>query len=78
MNRQQRRRQAAIQRQNGFYESYVRHLPEIAPDNLAGLLGEPGQVLHAVHYHDEGCRIYDGGACDCDPEVRFFAEPSRS
>jgi hypothetical protein len=73
MNRHERRRQAAIQRENKFVEDYVRHLPEVAPD----VLGRPG-VCHMVVYHDDWCAIYDGAQCTCSPDVRFFAEPKRS
>jgi hypothetical protein len=73
MNRQQRRRSAAMARHNDYVESYVRHLPEVGPEALA----KPG-VTHVVYYHDDGCRIFDGQACNCKPDVRFFAEPVRS
>ena len=73
MNRHDRRRQAAMQRENKFVEDYVLHLPEVGPD----VLGKPG-VTHVVVFHDEWCRIYDGGGCNCSPDIRFFAEPKRS
>jgi hypothetical protein len=73
VNRHERRRQAAINRKNRFFDDYVRHLPEVGPDALA----LPG-VTHMVVAHDEWCAIYDGSDCNCEPEVRFFAEPARS
>jgi hypothetical protein len=73
MNRHERRRQAAKARQNKFVDEYVRHLPEVGPE----VLGQPG-VTHVVFYHDDWCRIYDGSACNCEPGVRYFAEPKRS
>jgi len=73
MNRQQRRRQAAMARHNDFYERYVRHLPEAGPE----VIGKPG-VSHMVFLHDERCPFYDGKACNCDPQIKFFAEPQRS
>jgi hypothetical protein len=73
MNRHQRRRQAAMAKQNGFVNDYVHHLPEVGPE----VLSQPG-VSHMVCYHDERCTIYDGKACNCDPQIRFFAEPQRS
>jgi hypothetical protein len=73
VNRQQRRRQAAISRQNEFYDTYVRHLPEVGPEVLA----QP-DVCHVVVSHDEWCAHYDGKACNCSPDIRFFAEPERS
>jgi len=72
MNRHERRRQAAMHRQNSFFNSYVRHLPETGPE----ILGKPG-VSHLVFCHDNWCGIYDGKQCNCEPEVRFFAEPHR-
>ncbi|MET4847205.1 hypothetical protein ABIF62_007700 [Bradyrhizobium japonicum] len=73
MNRHERRRQAAMQKHNSFFNDYIRHLPEVGPD----VLGKPG-VSHIVMCHDSWCRIYAGEACNCDPDVRFFAEPKRS
>jgi hypothetical protein len=74
MNRHQRRRQAAIAKQNKFVTDYVEHLPETRPE----VLRKPGTVSHMVCYHDEKCTIYDGRGCTCDPLVRFFAEPART
>ena len=74
MNRHTRRRQAAQERRNRFVDEYVHHLPEVGPEAIGGTPG----VFHVVYYHDEGCPIYDGEGCDCDPDVRLFAEPKRS
>jgi hypothetical protein len=74
MNRQERRRQAAMARRNDYVADYVEHLPKVGFDAL----GTPG-VRHVVIYHDDGCRIFDDGqACNCNPDVRVFAEPQRS
>jgi hypothetical protein len=73
MNRQERRRRATRARRNAFVEDYVQHLPEVGPEVLA----KPG-VTHLVYYHDDGCWIFDGKACNCEPNVRLFAEPRRS
>jgi hypothetical protein len=73
MNRQERRRRAAMAKHNSFVENYVQHLPEVGPE----VLSKPG-VSHMVFYHDDGCRIFDGDACNCEPDIRFFAEPTRS
>jgi hypothetical protein len=62
-----------MDRQNRFVEDYVRHLPEVGPE----LPDKPG-VRHVVLYHDDDCRIFEGQACNCEPDIRFFAEPSRS
>ena len=72
MNRHERRRKAAIARQDKFFNDYVRHSPEVGPE----VLGKPG-IRHLVCQHDEWCRIYDGRQCNCDPEIRVFAEPQR-
>ena len=72
MNRQQRRRQAAMAKQNKFFTEYVQHLPEVGPETI----GKPGRVCHMVCFHDEDCTIYDGKGCNCD--VKFFAEPERN
>jgi hypothetical protein len=78
MNRHERRRSAAMGKQNKFVNEYVRHLPEVGPE----VFGKPG-VSHVVYYHDDWCKIYDAGSlglasCTCNPDVRFFAEPKRS
>ena len=73
MNRHERRRRAAMARENKFVDEYVHHLPEVGPDVI-----EKGGVTHMVCYHDEWCRIYDGKECNCEPQIRFFAEPNRS
>jgi hypothetical protein len=74
MNRQQRRRQAAMAKQNKFVTDYVQHLPEVGPETIR----KPGRVCHMVCYHDDDCTIYDGKGCNCDPDVKFFAEPERN
>jgi hypothetical protein len=66
-----------MERHNRFVDEYVSHLPEISLDALGDALGKPG-ITHLVYYHDEWCRIYHGQACNCEPDVRFFAEPQRS
>ena len=73
MNRHERRRKAAMAKHNRFVNDYVHHLPEVGPE----VLGKPG-VSHMVCYHDEWCQIYDGKTCNCEPDVKFFAEPKRS
>jgi hypothetical protein len=77
MNRQERRRQAAIQRSLDYVEKYVHLLPEVAPENLLENISKPG-ITHTVFYHDDLCRIFEGGCCSCNPSVRHFAEPIRS
>jgi hypothetical protein len=74
MNRHERRRAEAKTRHNKFVADYVRHLPEVSPDTPL----EPGRVFHAVFYHDDWCKIYDGDGCNCRPDFRLFAEPKRT
>jgi hypothetical protein len=73
MNRRERRRKAAMAKHNRFFNEHIRHLPEVGPE----VIGKPG-ISHMVCYHDERCRIYDGQMCDCQPQIKFFAEPARS
>jgi hypothetical protein len=73
MNRHQRRRRAVMDKHNRFVRDYVHHLPEAGPD----VLGKPG-VSHMVCYHDEWCQTYDGNGSNCEPVIRFFAEPKRA
>jgi hypothetical protein len=73
MNWHERRRQAAIARQNAFFNDYVSNLPEVGPEAI----GKHG-VTHIVCFHDNWCSIYDGEGCNCNPNIRFFAEPRRS
>ena len=77
MNRHERRRQTAMDRQTDFYSRYVRHLPEIAPDNVAEMLSKPG-LSHMVCFHDEWCEIYSGEECNCSPHIKYYREPERS
>ena len=73
MNRQQRRRQAAMARHDRFFNERVKHLPEVGPEAL----GKPG-VHHMAMFHDEWCGIYDGKACNCSPQIKYYAEPDRN
>jgi hypothetical protein len=59
-------------RQNKFFADHVRHLSEVGPE----VLGTPG-VHHMVCFHHQWCRIYDGQPCNCNPPIKFFAEPNR-
>jgi hypothetical protein len=54
-------------------QSYVRHLPEVGPEAL----GKPG-VYHQVVHHGGWCGIFKGRDCNCDPHVKFYAEPKRT
>jgi hypothetical protein len=74
MNRHERRRRAIKRGRNKFVDEYVHQLPEVGPEALS----TPGGITHMIYYHDDGCQIYDGRECNCNPDVRFFAEPQRS
>jgi hypothetical protein len=72
MNRHQRRRAARMARHNRFYETYVQHLPRVAPDEPL----EGGS--HLVFHHDEWCAFYSGQDCNCRPVISRHVEPRRS
>jgi hypothetical protein len=31
-------------------------------------------VVHTMMFHDDRCAIYDGDACNCRPDVRYFTD----
>ena len=35
----------------------------------------PGYVGEVDVYHDDWCRIYRGGYCNCDPEIKLRPPP---
>jgi hypothetical protein len=72
MTRDRARWRAALAQEKRWVDSYVRHLPELQPQELVR-----GTRYHAVSFHAEDCRLYAGGQCTCRPRVRFFAEPMR-
>jgi Fe-S-cluster containining protein len=74
MNRHDRRRARKMDRENKFYEGYVRGLPRVPLD--APL--ERGRVYHLVVQHDSWCAFYDGQECNCDPIITKHEEPIRS
>jgi hypothetical protein len=68
MNRQERRRAAAIERkripgyQHRLYSAYAN-----------GLL-KPGGFSHALIEHDSWCTIYKGAGCNCVPHISICGE----
>lgn len=36
---------------------------------------KPGTVQHVGIFHDDHCKIYEGGPCDCDADVRLLDGP---
>ena len=37
----------------------------------------PGSVADVEIRHDDCCRIYRGGYCNCDPEIKLRPPPER-
>ena len=35
----------------------------------------PGRIAEVDVYHDDGCALYRGEYCDCEPEVRLRPPP---
>jgi hypothetical protein len=72
MNRQERRRAAAIARtrtrDNKPYHNWVADLVHRQPALPLDAL-ERGKAYHLVFQHEDWCDYWDGGACDCDPLV---------
>jgi hypothetical protein len=40
-------------------------------DKVANLNIRPGTVNHVDIRHDDGCAVFGGGYCDCDPDVEL-------
>jgi hypothetical protein len=38
----------------------------------------PGRVTDVDICHDDWCRIYRGGYCDCDPEIKLRPPPEQN
>jgi hypothetical protein len=48
---------------------------ELSPSEYADLLSAGrGVVIHTMMFHDDGCAIYDGAGCSCQPSLRFFTD----
>jgi hypothetical protein len=37
----------------------------------------PGRLTEVFIYHDDWCGIYQGGYCDCDPEIELQPPPEQ-
>ena len=37
----------------------------------------PGEVIHVEIRHDDWCPIFEGGPCNCDPDVESGARVER-
>jgi hypothetical protein len=82
-NKQTRQQRRAAERNrnrhNSFYQTYVRHLPQVPVGTLAN--PEPGQMYHVLYCHDDDCGFYvnqNTADCNCDVESRVHVEPRRS
>ena len=51
-------------REHNYQKEVERIGREIASKGLTGL-------YHVMVSHDDWCSIYDGGTCDCNPEVKM-------
>lgn len=52
------------------YQKRHNYLTEILQAIQAGeLYAQPGTVIILDVYHDSTCGIYQGGACDCRPDI---------
>jgi hypothetical protein len=38
----------------------------------------PGRINEVDICHDDWCRIYRGGYCNCDPEIRLRPAPDQN
>jgi hypothetical protein len=38
----------------------------------------PGQVTNVDICHDDWCGIYEGGYCNCEPEIKPWPRPEAS
>jgi hypothetical protein len=68
-----RRRGIDKDREAEFYNQYLKHLPVVP----FGALKKPG-LYFAVHHHDDWCRIYMDGTCDCNVEIEMREVPEIS
>jgi hypothetical protein len=38
----------------------------------------PAQITEIDICHDDWCRIYRGGYCNCNPEIKLHPQPKRN
>ena len=53
-------------------EKRTRHNYELRLEQVMDLLPR-GSVMRAAVWHDLDCAIFDGGLCNCEPDIRFTA-----
>ena len=51
-------------------------MPYIEKTLALGLTLERGKTHHVNIAHDDWCKIYDGGCCSCDADVRVLPGPA--
>ena len=47
--------------------NYVKKIMELFEDGKLDL--DPGTLSHLHVFHDDDCAVWDGGFCDCEPEL---------
>jgi hypothetical protein len=53
--------------------NYYRKLMELVEQGKI----PPGRLTDVQVCHDDWCRIYQGGYCNCDPEIKLIPPPER-
>lgn len=48
------------------------YIPKLIAAFEAGAI-PPGSVGEALILHDDWCAIYEGGRCDCNPEIHMIS-----
>ena len=38
----------------------------------------PAQITEIDVWHDDWCRVYRGGYCNCNPEIKLRPKPERN
>jgi hypothetical protein len=57
-------------RKHNYFEKLRRFIEENKPAS--------GRITEIDICHDDWCRIYQGGACNCNPEIKFRQSPDRN
>jgi hypothetical protein len=50
--------------------NYLKKLAQLQSDGKVP--GELGKAYDARIAHDNWCRVYNGGECNCDPDISFI------
>lgn len=72
MNRRARRAAAARARRASRRTGYLHRL--LGPRAQGALANLRGKVVHGVIQHEPWCRIYQGGACNCVPDISLHPD----